>query len=62
MQKKKRKESVTGRKKERKIISIGLQRVEERELHPTMGGRERTIGYKENATGERQKDQPSPFL
>ena len=26
------------------IISIGLQRVEERELRPTMGRRERTIG------------------
>jgi len=28
----------------RERISIGLQQVEERELHPTMGRRERTIG------------------
>jgi len=36
------------------IINIGLQRIEEREPHPTMDRKERTIGY--NATGEREKE------
>jgi len=41
---KKRKEKRTQWEKERaQIISIGLEQIEERELHPTMNRRERTI-------------------
>jgi len=38
----KRKKEKRGRERAQ-IISMGLQRVEEKELHPTMGTRERTI-------------------
>ena len=56
-----RKNTTGERESTNMIISIEPQWVGLKELHPTMCGRERTTGWKENATSEREKEQTPPF-
>ena len=43
-ERRKEKSATGGKEKRAQMISIRLQRVEERKLYPTMGRREKTIG------------------